>query len=424
MSRHGSIGVSFTRAHFNGWSMSALEPLAPDQRAVLSLVLQQGRSYEEIASLLGMPVDAVRARAQAGLAALARDNGLPPAVTGPVADYLLRQQPESDAEATRGLLAESEPARAWAADVVARLESVAPGGLAEIPPAAEPAVPDTAAAKPDTAAAEPAAPDTAAAKPDTAAAEPPAPDTAAAVPAEEETEPAAPDTAAAEPAEEEAAPAAAGTVPPAARSAPAAAAEPPGPRPRPVREAAAPGDDDSPPAASRLGGALLILGVLAVVAVVLFLVLRGGGDEPAGEEAAATPTPSATATPPAAQPEPAATIRLRPPGGGDASGTMSLFLQDGQLLFALEAENVPPSNPGAAYAVWFTGPGAKARRLGFTNPVGEDGRLGIQGPSDKDLAAFPRLYATYERVVVSAETDENARRPGDVILAGRLPQGR
>ena len=73
---------------------------------------------------------------------------------------------------------------------------------------------------------------------------------------------------------------------------------------------------------------------------------------------------------------------------------MTVFLQDGQLLFALEARNVPPSGPRAAYAVWFTGPGAKARRLGFTNPVGDDGRLGIQGPSEKDLEAFPQLYAT------------------------------
>src|ERR671914_1641681 len=128
MSRHGSIGVSFTRAHFNGWPMSSLESLAPDQRAVVSLVLQQERSYDEIAALLGMPVDAVSARAQAGLASLARDNGLPREVTGPLADYLLGQQPPADAAATRGLLADSEPARAWASDVAARLEGVAPGG--------------------------------------------------------------------------------------------------------------------------------------------------------------------------------------------------------------------------------------------------------------------------------------------------------
>ena len=91
--------------------MSPLEPLAPDQRAVVALVLQQGRSYDEIAALLGIPVDAVRARAQAGLAALAPGNGLPGEITAPLADYLLGQQPDADAESTRGRHAESAPAR-------------------------------------------------------------------------------------------------------------------------------------------------------------------------------------------------------------------------------------------------------------------------------------------------------------------------
>jgi Sigma-70, region 4 len=335
--------------------MSSLEPLAPDQRAVVALVLQQGRSYDEIAALLGMPADAVRARAQAGLASLARDNGLPGEVTGPLADYLLGQQGPSDAEATRGLLADSAPARAWATDVAERLADVAPNGLPEIP-GGEPSRPPSGAGEPS--------------RP----------------------------------------------------SSGAGGAAPPGPRPRPVREPAPPTPiGDSPPAASRLGGALLIAGVLAVVAVVLFLVLNGD-DDPAGEQAAANPTPTATATP-AAAPDPVATVPLRSPSGGKATGTMSLYLQDGQLLFALAAQDVPPSGDRSSYAVWFTGPGAKARRLGFTNPVGADGRLGIQGPSDKDLAAFPKLYATYERVVVSEETREDASRPGNIVLSGRLPKG-
>jgi Sigma-70, region 4 len=338
--------VPFTRGHFNGWPMSPLEPLAPDQRAVVALVLHQGRSYDEIAALLGMPVEGVRARAHAGLSSLARDNGLPAEITGPLADYLLGQQPEHDADATRGLLAESAAARAWASDVAASLEDVAPSGLPEIPAG--------------DAGAKGAAPDAA-----------------------------------------------------------------PAPRPRPVRAAAPPAaGDDSPPAASRLGGVLLIAGVLAVVAVVLFLVLSGG-DDPTDEQVASSPTPAASATPtPSATPQVADTIPLGPTTGGKTKGTMTLFLQDGQLLFALEGQNVPPSSERAAYAVWFTGPGDKARRLGFTNPVGDDGRLGIQGPSEKDIEDFPKLYATYEKVVVSRETTEDAKRPGPVILSGKLPKGR
>ena len=103
---------------------------------------------------------------------------------------------------------------------------------------------------------------------------------------------------------------------------------------------------------------------------------------------------------------------------------MTVYLQGEQLLFALQGQNLPPSSQDSSYAVWLTGPGGKARRLGFTNPVGEDGKLGIQGPSEKDLAEFPKLYATYANVVVSQERSEDAQRPTNVVLTGKLPQGR
>ena len=61
--------------------MSPLDALAPDQRAVIALVLQQGRSYEDIAGMLGLPVAGVRARAHAGLRSLAPDNALPDEIT-------------------------------------------------------------------------------------------------------------------------------------------------------------------------------------------------------------------------------------------------------------------------------------------------------------------------------------------------------
>jgi hypothetical protein len=344
--------------------MSPLEPLAPDQRAVVALVLQQGRSYDEIADLLGIPVDAVRARAHAGLAALAPANGLPGEVTAPLADYLLGQQPDADADATRGLLAESPPARAWATDVAERLADVAKAPLPDIPGEA-PARRGRSSRR-----------------------------------------------------------AGAGDEPPAApAAAPASAvAPPPGPRPRPVREAAGDGDGSSPPASSKLGGLLLIAAVVAVVAVVLFLVLRGGDDEEPASTAGPTATATATAT---AQARVADEIKLRPTAGGKPKGTMTVYLQgDDQLLFALQAEDLPPSTQNTSYAVWLTGPGSKARRLGFTNPVGDDGKLGIQGPSEKDFAAFPRLYATYANVVVSEESTEDAKRPRKVVLSGKLPAGR
>jgi Sigma-70, region 4 len=51
--------------------MSRLDDLPPDQRAVLMLLVQQGKSHAEIADMLGISPDAVRDRAHAALSALA-----------------------------------------------------------------------------------------------------------------------------------------------------------------------------------------------------------------------------------------------------------------------------------------------------------------------------------------------------------------
>jgi Anti-sigma-K factor rskA/Sigma-70, region 4 len=50
-----------------------LDRLPPDQRAVLSLVLERGKSYGEVADMLAIPESAVRDRAHAALDALAND---------------------------------------------------------------------------------------------------------------------------------------------------------------------------------------------------------------------------------------------------------------------------------------------------------------------------------------------------------------
>jgi Sigma-70, region 4/Anti-sigma-K factor rskA len=58
--------------------MTELDRLPPDQRAVLSLVLDRGKSYGEVAEMLAIPESAVRDRAHAALDALAND----PAMSG------------------------------------------------------------------------------------------------------------------------------------------------------------------------------------------------------------------------------------------------------------------------------------------------------------------------------------------------------
>src|SRR4051794_23350846 len=121
-----------------------LDTLAPDQRAVVQLVLQRGRSYEQIAELLKISEDAVRARAHAGVSALAPDVELPADKVAQIADFLLGQQNGKPRQATRRLLRENEAAREWAATVREGLEDVGP--IPEVPDAPDrPAAPAEAA---------------------------------------------------------------------------------------------------------------------------------------------------------------------------------------------------------------------------------------------------------------------------------------
>ena len=116
-------------------SATAFERLAPDQRAAVELVLRQGRSYGELAELLGMPEETIRARARNGLAALAPD--LPaPARVGEICDWLLGQQSESHAARTRALLESDPAALRWAETVAAPLRE-APGGESVPAPGAD-----------------------------------------------------------------------------------------------------------------------------------------------------------------------------------------------------------------------------------------------------------------------------------------------
>ena len=121
--------------------MTPLDTLAPDQRAVLELVLRQGRSYGELSELLGIPERDVRARADAGLRALAgeADSGVD---TGRIADWLLGQQPEAEAERTRTAVARSRASRGWAATAAERLREMGGSAVPDVPAAEdEPARP-------------------------------------------------------------------------------------------------------------------------------------------------------------------------------------------------------------------------------------------------------------------------------------------
>lgn len=114
--------------------MAGIEQLPPDQRAVLQLLLKQGRTYDDLSSVLRMDADAVRDRAHAALETLGPDTDLSEDRLGEVADYLLSQQPASARAQTREFLAGSASGRAWARVVAGELRPLAPdGALPEIP---------------------------------------------------------------------------------------------------------------------------------------------------------------------------------------------------------------------------------------------------------------------------------------------------
>jgi hypothetical protein len=116
--------------------MSRLDELPPDQRAALSLLLSQRKTYAEVATLLAMQQRAVHDRAHAALAMLAprQARGLPAERREEVGDYLLGQQPGvGERLATRAYLDGSDPAREWARAISGELAGLAARPLPEIP---------------------------------------------------------------------------------------------------------------------------------------------------------------------------------------------------------------------------------------------------------------------------------------------------
>ena len=363
----------------------SLDALAPDQRAVVQLVLQQERSYEDLAGLLGITADAVRERAHKGLDRLAPTTGVADADRAAVADYLLGQQSVSGRESTRSLLSGSTPARAWAQAVRAELADVARSPLPEVP-----AEESAATAEDDLAG--PFVPDEPTADApllaDPLTRDEPTPTRARPRPRRP-----TPDYGFDEPAET-----------------------------TPAEPVAAPADSDG--RSSRLGGALLIAGLaIFVAALIIWLVTRGDDSGKKTPTASATSTATATGTPSAsATPDyqPFGVLALKSPTGGSAQGRFVLFVAQNtqQIAFNIKGVKVPPSQSGQAYGVWLVG-GDKDHFLGFAPPVGKNGQLAVSGPRSSDEANFARWFASSKQLVVSTETQEGATSPGSpLILSG------
>src|SRR4051812_16356420 len=110
--------------------MATFDQLSDEQRAIVELVLQQGKSYEELAGMLGMPEGRVRERAREALVDLAPVSveGVEEDWRGQLADYGLGQQDGPEATATRGHLRRSEAARGWTRSLLDSLEQLSPNG--------------------------------------------------------------------------------------------------------------------------------------------------------------------------------------------------------------------------------------------------------------------------------------------------------
>jgi hypothetical protein len=339
--------------------MASLDTLPPDQRAVLQLVLQRGRSYGEIAQLLSIDTAAVRQRALSALEALGPSTRTPPDRREEISDYLLGQLPAAAAERARNRIAQSAPERAWARVVASELAPLCAEPLPEIPTEPEGA-------------------------PEPVGAE-----------ATSEAEPAS-----------EPVGATATSAPESAGGPGPTAPEPPEPRP-----------------SSRRGGAILLaagaLVASAVVAVVIILVASGGSSKKHATTttAASATTTSAATTSTASTPtaQPIAQVNLVSPTHSKKTvGIAEIIKQGAKTGLVIVAQGIPANTSHDAYAVWLYNSQSDSHILGFVNPgVKTDGKLQTAG-------ALPANAAHFKQLLVTLETQAKPHGPGKVILEGAL----
>jgi|ERR1700733_688373 len=292
--------------------MSRLDELPPDQRAALSLLVRQHKSYADVAAMLGIAEHAVHDRAHVAIAVLApsQARALTPQDRQEITDYMLGQQPTmGERLRTRTLLGGSEPARAWALELAVQL---APFGaeLPDIPPAqSQQQKPQQPQRLQDLSAA-------AAASKASAAS---------------------------------------------AASAPGATAG--------ASAGAVGGLPTSPPVrSSKLGGAILLAGIVVVI-VVAVLLLNGGGKKSSNSK---TSSSAATKTGPTVENQ----ISLKPtPGTKSGSiGVVEVIAEKSKQAFFIEAQHLPESK-GFYYAIWLYNSPTSALALSKSPSVGSTHRL-------------------------------------------------
>jgi Sigma-70, region 4 len=356
--------------------MATLDQLPPEQRAIVELVVQRGRSYETLAEVLQVPQARVRELAREALTELSPRTASRVDVDrrGQVADYLMRQQSPEEQRATRDYLKQSEPARAWALSLLDSLDPLYENGAA--PSVPEPAGEATGAA-------------------------------AAAETVEDRLRTRERERARKEPVREEP-----------EEEAVEEAAEPSAARPK--RELSP--EAESALRRRRILGAVAGLALLAGI-VVAVLAIAGvfSSDEKSSSSSSASTTASSTTTPSGSSTTAGQSpvqvvggIALNPIGKNNKSQGVAYIVQQGGQRYVVIQAKVPPlpnSQKAAAYEVWLYNSNTDARSLGaqYTNAQGV-----LQG-----RAPLPADVGKFKSIDISRELfDKNAGHSNTSVLRG------
>lgn len=358
--------------------MASLDSLPADQRAVVQLVLGQGRRYDDIAAMLSIDRAGVRQRALDAFDALGPDNSIPDPQRALLTDYLLGQLPTRVADQVQDAVAEDPAQRAWLRIVASEVGGLASDGLPPIP----------------------------------------APGTRRTEAAQTGPHPA--------PKLEGGAERPAAEAPTARASRRTRRTE----ATRPVQAASAgagPGGLDS---SSRRGGAILLgAGAAVIIAaiVVALLFALGGSSKPhhpgaIASTAPASSSPGGTSTAGTSTTGTSTTatkakflnqVNLNSPSGVKGrAGVVQVVRQGTTLGILLVAQNVPANTKRNAYAVWLYNSASDSHLVGFVNArVGSSGRLETEG-------VLPANAARYKHMLVTLETKQKPQTPGQIVLEG------
>jgi sigma-70-like protein len=176
---------------------------------------------------------------------------------------------------------------------------------------------------------------------------------------------------------------------------------------------------------SRLGGALILAAILAAIIVAVVLLSSGGSSHakttasspPAttatgsASGSASTSTPATSTTPSVGQ-----RLTLRPTDPSSKStAAVDVIAEGSKRAFYIEAQNLPPSR-GFFYAIWLYNSASSFLPLSKSPPVGSNKRLA-------GGALLPSNASSYHEMLLTRETSERPKSPGQIVMRGPFSLG-